>query len=443
MTADDDPTGTGDPVQPTDPLASHPAGRQTTDRPSVDPVGVPARRSGVFACFSVDSYPTLWLSGWCWTATRQLSVFLGAYLVNELTGSPLAVQLVGTMFFLPMFVGGILAGVVSDRFDRRRTMMRQLTALTPLTLAVAAVTRTGHLSVWMIYALMLCVGIGGVIDMTSRRALVIDLVGPGFATNAIALEAFAMASGTTIGIVAGGALLDRVGAEGTYLMIAGLYTASALFLRRVRVPNRARPTVAATAIGRDLSDAVGLLRTERALVSLLGVTVCMNFFFYSYTPMVPVIAKDLGVGPFLAAMLSAGAGLGTMAGSLLVAGHNPTRRGLLYIAATLASMATLNGFAHAPRYALALPALMLAALMSSGFSSTQSSIAMSVVADEFRGRAMGLVSMAIGALPFGMFVLGLVAERIGPPAALTVMSCTGIGFTIAWNLWHPELRRVR
>ena len=51
-------------------------------------------------------------------------MFLGAYLVNELTRSPLRVQLVGTMFYLPMFLGGIVAGVVSDRFDRRRTMMR-------------------------------------------------------------------------------------------------------------------------------------------------------------------------------------------------------------------------------------------------------------------------------------------------------------------------------
>jgi MFS family permease len=402
----------------------------------------PTGRGGVFSCFGVESYPTLWVSGWCWTATRQLSVFLGAYLVNELTGSPLAVQLVGTMFFLPMFLGGILAGVISDRFDRRRSMMRQLCALTPLTLAMAAVTYSGHLAVWMIYGLMLCVGVGGVIDMTSRRALVIDLVGPALATNAIALEAFAMASGTTVGILVGGALLDVVGPEGTYVLIAGLYVVSALSLFRVRVPARARPSSGPTALRRDLSDAVRLLRTEKPLVSLLGVTVLMNFFFYSYTPLVPVIAKHLGAGPFQAALVSAGAGVGQMIGALVIAGRNPSRRGLLYLAATLASLATLNGFAHAPTYTLAVPALMVAAFMSSGFSSTQSSIAMSVVSDAFRGRAMGLVSMAIGALPFGMLVLGLVAERVGPATALTAMTLTGIGLTILWNLWRPELRRV-
>lgn len=409
-----------------------------------DPPSGPGARvgRGVFACFSVPSYPILWFSGWCWTATRQLSVFLGAFLVNELTGSPLAVQLVGTMFFLPMFLGGIVAGVISDRFDRRRTMMRQLVTLTPLALAMAAVTASDHLEVWMIYALMLCVGIGGVIDMTSRRALVIDLVGPERATNAIALEAFAMSSSTMVGTLVGGAILSTVGAEGTYAMIAALYITAALALRRVRVPERAATGVATTAIGRDLADGVRMLRTERALVSLLGVTVCMNFFFYSHTPLVPVVAKDLGADPFLAAVLAAAFGVGTMTGSLVIAGRSPRRRGLLYIGATLAAMAALNGFAHAPTYALALPALMLAAFLSSGFSATQSSIAMSVVSPQMRGRAMGLVSMAIGALPFGMFTLGLAAQRFGPPAALTLMTGTGVVLTLAWVLWRPELRRV-
>lgn len=415
--------------------------------------GTATERRGAFACFSVPSYPTLWLSGWCWTATRQLSVFLGAFLVNELTGSPLRVQLVGTMFFLPMFLGGIVAGVVSDRFDRRRTMMRQLIALTPITVAMAAVSRSGHLAVWMVYGLMLCVGVGGVLDMTSRRALVIDLVGPERATNAVAMEAFAMSSGTTIGILAGGALLRWVGPEGTYLMIAGLYATSAVLLRRVVVPDRAlaigggaggsgAPATAA-ALRADLMEGVRLLRTEKPLVSLLGVTVLMNFFFYSHTPLVPVIAKHLGADPFRAALLSAGAGVGTMVGSLVVASRNPARRGLLYLGATLSAMATLNLFAHAPVYHLALPALMAASLCSSGFSSTQSSIAMTVVSERVRGRAMGLVSMAIGALPFGMFVLGVLAQHVGPPEALTIMTVTGIVLTIAWNAWRPELRRVR
>ena len=125
-----------------------------------------SERPSMFASFAVPQYGCLWLSGWCWTATHQLSVFLGASLVSGLTDSAVAVQLVGTFFFLPMFLGGIMAGVISDRFDRRRTMMRQLTFLTPLALVIGFVTSSGHLRVWMVYVFMLAVGVGGVIDMT-------------------------------------------------------------------------------------------------------------------------------------------------------------------------------------------------------------------------------------------------------------------------------------
>lgn len=405
-----------------------------------------ATRQGMFASFSVPGYTMLWLSGWCWTSTRQLSVFLGAYLVNEITHSPLKVQLVGTSFFLPMFLGGIVAGVVSDRFDRRRTMLRQLFVLTPLAALVGLVSLSGHLQVWMIYAFMLAVGVGGVLDMTSRRAFVIDLVGMDLATNAVALEAFAMSSGTMVGTLAGGAILAEVGSGPTYLMIAALYLASALLLLGVRVPQRshaAGPAPSASELISDFGEGVRMLRTERALASMLGVTVLMNFFFYSYTPLVAVFAKRLDVGPFHASALSAAGGLGMMLGALTIARAHPTRRGPLYIGATIGAMVVLNAFAHAPTYLWAVLALTAASYVSAGFSGTQGSIAMTVVSERVRGRAMGLVSMAIGALPFGMFVLGLVAQSVGPAAAVTTMTCVGIVLTVLWNLWRPELRRVR
>src|SRR3712207_8315625 len=76
---------------------------------------------GVFAALRVPYYPRLWASGWLWNLTRWMSVFLCSYLVNDLTGSPFLVQLVGAAFFAPMFFGGVLGGVISDRFDRRRS----------------------------------------------------------------------------------------------------------------------------------------------------------------------------------------------------------------------------------------------------------------------------------------------------------------------------------
>src|SRR2546421_9982108 len=89
-------------------------------------------RTGTFSAMSVPYYPRLWVTGLLWNLTRWMAIFLCSYLVNRLTHSPFYVQLVGASFFAPMFFGGATAGVISDRLDRRRTILIVLTVLTPL-----------------------------------------------------------------------------------------------------------------------------------------------------------------------------------------------------------------------------------------------------------------------------------------------------------------------
>ncbi|MDH3682025.1 MAG: MFS transporter, partial [Acidimicrobiia bacterium] len=184
------------------------------------------RASRGLSSLGVPGYPLLLGSGFLWNVTRWMGVFLGSYLINERTGSPLAVQLVGTAFFLPMFVGGLVAGTVSDRFDRRRTLMRNLAVLAPLSAAMAVVVATGWWRPWMIYVFVFAVGIGGVLDMTNRRALVYDLVGPDHITGAVALEMFSTATGNMVGFLSGGALLEFVGDSWAFVLMATCYTAS-------------------------------------------------------------------------------------------------------------------------------------------------------------------------------------------------------------------------
>ena len=94
---------------------------------SEDQAQAPIRaRPGTFAAMSVPYYPRLWVTGLLWNLTRWMAIFLCSYLVNRLTHSPFYVQLVGASFFAPMFFGGATAGVISDRLDRRRTILTVL-----------------------------------------------------------------------------------------------------------------------------------------------------------------------------------------------------------------------------------------------------------------------------------------------------------------------------
>lgn len=387
-------------------------------------------------------YTRLWASGWLWNLTRWMGVFLCSYLVNQLTHSPLLVQLVGAAFFAPMFFAGAAGGVISDRFDRRRTILNQLAILIPIAAAMSVVVLSGAVRVWMVYPFMLAVGLGGVIDMTSRRALVYDFVGEERVTNALALESLSMTGGNMLGSLTGGAVINFVGTGEAFLLIVVCYLASFVLLLGVPAPGRAQARGSELSIVSELLDGFRLARRDRTLVSILGVTVLMNACFFSFQPMVPVFADRLEVNAFWAGVLASASGMGSMAGSFLIAARSPQRRGLIYVGGSLIALAFLLVFAAAPWYPAALGALLLAGVGTAGFGTMQSVLVMSTTGPQMRGRAMGLLSMAIGTLPFAMVLLGLVAQRFGPAAA--VIASVGIGLLgmVLWNVRRPEARRL-
>jgi MFS family permease len=372
-----------------------------------------------------------------------MGVFLGSYLINERTGSPLAVQLVGTAFFLPMFVGGLLAGTVSDRFDRRRTLMRNLAVLAPLSLAMAVLVGSGAWRPWMIYVFVFAVGIGGVLDMTNRRALVYDVVGPENVTNAVALEMFSTATGNMVGFLTGGALLDFVGDAWAFTLMACCYAASLLLLSLVGPVARHGEATRGSSLRENIVEGAKLVRVSADLRSILGVTVVVNVFMFSFLPMVPVFAERMDLSAFETGLLGSATGTGMMLGSLSVAVLMPERRGLVYLLGSFMAIAFLAGLPLAAGLSVAYPSVLLGGIGGGLFGATQSALVMSVAADDVRGRAMGMLSMAIGGLPFGILALGVLAELIGPAPALLTGLITGLVSLTVWVIVQPQVRRIR
>lgn len=391
-------------------------------------------------------------------------MFATTFRVNEQTGDPLLVQLVGTAFMAPMFLGGPLIGTLTDRFDPRRTVAGALGILVPLSALMGLAVAGDRAPVLVSYAFVFCIGIGNVVDMTSRRTLAFGLVGTSLVTNAAALESVGLHAGNMVGSLLGGAIIEASGVEAVYLGVGLLYLLALIALgsstRRMLPPT---PTAAASGsvsgpIGapvagpagasgapsalQDLRAGFGLLRTHPILRQFLMTTVLMNFFFYAFTPLIPVFAEDLGVGPFLTGLLASAVGMGVMTGAVVIARLQPDRRGLIHVVGSIGAMTMLVIFANVGWYPAAFAALYLAGLLGAGFGTTQSALVVALVDEHLRGRALGVLSMAIGALPFGMFTLGLLARRTAPRPALTISVLTGMGLLLLWHARRPHLREL-
>ena len=189
---------------------------------------------------------------------------------------------------------------------------------------------------------------------------------------------------------------------------------------------------------RALFEGVQMLRTEKSLISILGVTAFVNFFYFSSSPLLQVVGGKFDVGPALLGLLAAMLGIGMFAGSLGVARYQPRRRGLLYVTGSYVAFVFMIGFALAPTYVLSAGFLALAALGMGLFASTQAILVMDAVSEDRRGRALGLLSSAIGVLPIGMLVVGEIAEVLGPSTAVAISVISGALLMTVFLRIRPE-----
>ena len=428
----------------------------------------PELRSG--GAFAARGFAPLWFSGLCWHWGRWAIAFLSSYHVNQITDSPRMVQLTGAVMWAPLLFGGAIGGVISDRFDRRRTVRLQTALLVPFVAVIGFAERAGQLGIWLLYPFLLFAGIGWVVDMTSRRALVLDIVGPHRLHKAMAWETMALASGVAAGQLLGGAVADRAGVGAGFLGVAAMLGVGLFLL--MWVPRVAPAQSAVAAIDRwsdalrdrifevvplsgtfrrpeparnstiaELRAGMRLARTDRGLLSILGVTVMANFFTFAYFPAVQLIGDEVDATAFQIGIIGSMTGFGMITGSLVTAKWGSGRWGLAYTFGVFAAMAMLIVWALSPNVLIAAITLYVASCGSGLFAATQSTLVLTTVSPEMRGRAMGLLSMAIGALPVGTYVLGEVAQQLGARAAVVLMACLGLAGMTLWLMIRPEVIR--
>lgn len=390
------------------------------------------------SAFSVQHFGAVWFSGLLWHVCRWAVAFLGAYLINDMTGSPRLTQLAGTFLYAPLLVGGVVGGVISDRWNRLNTVRVQMLLLAPLAVVVGLLVRSDRIEVWMLYAFMFVVGLGWVSDMTSRRALVFDLVGQERLDSAMAMESLSLSSGMALGSLVGGYAIEAVGTGASYLIVAALSVVGFVALITVEAPSP-RAVAERPPAREELAAGVAMARRNAGLRSILGMTVIANLFLFNYFPIIPARAEDLDAAPFFVGLLAAGTGIGMMSGSIFFARRRPGPRGRVYVGGIVVALVLLVPFALVGSYWLAFASIVVAGFGAGLFGSTQSTLVMLTVDEQMRGRALGLLSMAIGALPVGMYLLGELAEQTGVGPAIVWSAIAGLVAIAAWTRQRPEV----
>ena len=369
--------------------------------------------------------------------------------VLELTGSAFQVALVGFFGMAPMLFLGILGGTLADRFDRRRLLLGVQFANFTGAAVTTALLLTGMLEVWHAFVLISISGVGWALDSPSRRSIILNLVGRAAVTNAVALDSMAMHSSRMAGPALAGLLIGLVDVPRGFFVILAFYVFSLSLMWLVRLSpeqpgggaqSRGAPS---QSILRNLAEGLVYVRGNRTIIATIMVTVIMNLFVFSYMQMVPVIAVEvLEVGPGPMGLLMGVDGFGSLMGSVLIASTaNLRHHGRVYLIGSTIALIALLLFSLSRSYEVSFGILLVLGLGGAGFGTMQSLIVMLVSREEMRGRALGVISLAIGTGPLGLLMTGAVADWLSPTTAIGINATVGLVLMALVAVFMPSLRR--
>ena len=395
-----------------------------------------------FDAFRHPGFRLLWPANFFSYISRWMQMTLLIWFILDITDSPFFVALVGFSGMIPLLLFGVFGGVLADRVDRRKVLITsQLINLTATTVMIVLLL-TGLVQFWHGYIVALASGMGWAIDMPSRRSIVHDLIGHAGVTNAMALDSVGMHGSRMAGPALAGGLIAAVGVTGGFYAVVTLYLASFAFILMLRPPTRTVPSTKSTSVISNLLEGFGYVRTNRVILATVVITVLMNLLLFPYMQMVPVIATNtLGVGPGLMGIMMGADGLGAIVGSVSIASAGQLRyHGRVYLGGSLIGLVMVLAFAGSQWFEVSLAILILLGLGTAGFGTMQATIVVISSSEEMRGRALGVISLAIGAGPLGALLIGTLAEASSPAKAIVVFACLGLLSLSAIGLLMPEIR---
>lgn len=334
-------------------------------------------------------------------------------------GASTALGITTGLQFLPVLLFSPYAGLVADRFSKRRLL--QVTqgwmALTALVLGTLAVT--GVAQPWMVYVIAFLFGIGSAFDAPARQSFVSEMVGPEDLSNAVGLNSASFNLARLIGPALSGLLIALFGgdvqATGWVILANGVSYAAVIYaLQRMRPWELAQVEKAPRGKGM-IREGVRYVRGRPDIMLILVAvffagTFGMNFQITSALMATQVFDKGSGEYGLLGTTLAVGSLTGALLGARRVG--RPRQRLVVLAGVSFAVVEIFLGLM--PSY-LAFAALtpLLGLSLLTMLNAANTSVQLSVD-PAMRGRVMALYMMLVmGGTPLGAPFIGWVGAEFG------------------------------
>jgi len=351
-----------------------------------------------------------------------------AWLVIELSGSPLAIGVLAFCRFVPFTLFGLVAGVLADRIESRRLVMATQASAMVISMALAVVTLTGTATLTIVYVLAALGGIALAFDAPGRQSLTFQMVGPRELPNAVALNSGLFNGSRIIGPAIAGILIATTGTGICFALNAVSFLAVLGALAMVREEELRRvERDPSTRIVAGIRRAFSFAWNDEQLRLILLVVTVVSTVGFNFHVLVPILAANtLHVGPEGFGLLSASFGLGALVGALAAA----TFRGAswrMFSSGTVAFGVFALLLAPVQDAVLAGVVLFAIGISFTIFTANGNALVQLAAPDHLRGRLISLYLFAfLGLAPVGGLFAGWLAEVGGTTLAFSVAGLTSL-----------------
>jgi MFS family permease len=376
-------------------------------------------------------FTILWIGLFISVAGSQMQVAAILWQIRELSGKPdpLALGGLGLARILPIVIFSLVGGAAADTFNRRTILLltQGLMALTAF--ALAALTFTGQIQIWQIYALTAIQATALAFDLPSRASLVPNLVPGDDLPSAFSMTSIAFNTGAILGPGLSGLVIATLGQGYTYFLNG--ITFVVMLLAIVAIGPVPQSTGTSKGVRWSaIRDGLHFIYGRKIILSSMLLDFFATFFASANT-MMPIIARDiLQVGAAGYGWLMAAQPIGSVVASLIVSqAHALRRQGRLLIGSVVIFGLSTILFGMANMFMVAMLTLVVMGAADAVSTIIRNTVRQMQTPDSMRGRMTSINQIFFqGGPQFGEVEAGIVAQLFGVPFAII---SGGVGTIVA------------
>ena len=364
------------------------------------------------------------------------------WLVYRLTHSALLLGVATFAGQIPVFLLAPIGGMIADRWDRRKVVIGTQSASMVIAFTLAGLTLAGKITVWEVIILAACMGSVNAVDIPTRQAFLVQMVGREDLMNAIALNSSMFNAARVVGPSIAGLLVAWKGEGWCFFANAVSYIAVIAGLVAMRIERTAREIHVGSPLD-HIAEGFRFVSNTAPIRAILLLIAMVSLVAAPYAVLMPIFAARVlhGNARTLGVLMGA-TGVGAVIGALVLAARSGIRGLGRWVAMACGGFGvSLVLFSFSRWYALSVVLLVPVGFCVMVQMASSNTLIQSMVPDRLRGRVMSIYSMMfMGMMPLGALLAGWLAGIITAPWTVAIGGMGAIVGAIVFGRNLPKIR---